>query len=1036
MRVVRIIFLLAVSLTGFCAQAQQSDTYTFSHLCMEDGLAGNHISSILQDRKGFIWIAGTALQRYDGEHFLTITNFDQLPGSIYYEDIALCEDRLGRIWIGTPDNIRVYDPVTAKVNVVPVEQGLLFAGNVGCHAILQDRKGVIWTTTSAGLLMLDSATNSFRKAPGLPDSIRKQLNSAIMEDHMGRLWVSGKNELFLLSSNRMEVYSRRHNPQQIAALNMASSAKKIYEDAGHRVWMASRGTMELFAWDPADNRMRAYHFREKGQENDQVYDISQDLQGHVWTAMQYNGLYRYNAERDTFDLRIPGNNNDLLGLHFNYESNCLLHDRDGHLWVGTDRGINMMSLHNQSFTRLDYRRKYPDGEVTGIYRAANGDAFIGYWGKGFAWLSPDLQLRQHFPYKPDGSSIPEKRGQVWSFAELRNGHILIGQENGFISEFDPASRRFQHFQPKGLMEQTVLTIAPEKDTSVWVGLYKHGLARWNPQQNTVVNYPQILHFVQRNTSVMAIVPQADSLLWLASSSGGILRFHKGKGRVEKQVLFRHQQDTVRNITCLLRYNDSLLVAGTDHGVFFYNHLRDTWEVQHVNGEHFNEWILSMHKVPNEEDIWFTTPLGFYRLNGKNRTLSAFVQNDDIIDNQRRVRRNIAILQNGNLLVGASDHAVSFSPLHLQEKPSPPEVTIVEMRVMNELVNTDSVTGSERAIQLQHDQNFISISFKSLQYHNENTRYYYKLEGLDADWVSAEGLLVARYTDLSPGRYTFLVKGMNMAGVFSQHTTFFHINVQPAFWQTWWFRALCILALLGLIYGYFRFRVYLVKKEAKSREAFREELAQLEMKALRAQMNPHFIFNALNSIQTFMMKNETEQALAYLSRFAKLIRNVLDTSQLNNISISRECSMLENYLELEKLRLDNKFDYNITVDPGLDKDFVEIPAMVLQPFAENAIWHGLLHKKEKGLLNISFIREKERIHVIIEDDGIGREAATTLKLLSHPAHVSRGLQITKDRLQIYNSRFNFDASFDIDDRKDATGNASGTRINLWFPLQED
>ncbi|RPE14164.1 hypothetical protein EGT74_11850 [Chitinophaga lutea] len=1036
MRLTRIFMILAVCLHGIAARAQRTDTYTFSHISIEDGLAGNHISSILQDRKGFIWIAGTALQRYDGERFLTITNFDRLPGSMYYEDIALFEDRTGRIWIGTPDNIRMYDPVTAKVRAVPIEDGLLFAGNVGCHAIIQDNKGVIWTTTSAGLLMLDSAASRFRRAPGLPDSIRRQMNSAILEDYTGRLWLSGTNGLYVYSADRREVYSHYNNPAGLTAFGMGYSVKKLYEDSKHRIWMASRGSKELFVWNPVNNRLRAYRFVNRNNDSDQVYDISEDLQGNIWTAMLGNGLYRHNNTHDTFDLRIPGNNADALGLHFDYESNCLLHDRDGHLWVGTDKGINIMSLHNQSFTRLDYRRSFPDSEVTGIYRATNGDAYIGYWGAGFVRLNTALQLQQQYTYSATGNGLPEERSLVWSFAELRNGRILIGQENGYISEFDPQQRRFKNYRPKGLYDQTVLTITPEKDTTVWLGIYKHGLARWNPVQNTISNYPQVLHAIQRNTSVMAIVPQADSLLWLATTSGGLLRFHKDRGLVEKQVMFRHHNDTVRNITSLLRYNDSLLVAGTDHGIFFYNHLRNTWEVQDINGEHFDEWILSMHKAAEEDAIWFTTQYGFYRLNGKTRTFSAFIQNDDIIDNHRRVRRNIALLSNGDLLVGASDHAVSFSPQHLQEKPAPPDVTIVEMRVMNQLVNTDSVAGTDRAIMLPHDQNFISISFKSLQYHNENARYYYQLEGVDADWLPAESLLVARYTDLSPGRYTFRVKSMNTAGIFSRNTTYFRIEIKPAFWQTWWFRALGVLVLLGLIYGYFRFRVYLVKKDAKSRAAFREELAQLEMKALRAQMNPHFIFNALNSIQTFMMKNQTEQALAYLSRFARLIRNVLDTSQLNNISITREGSMLENYLELEKLRLDNKFDYRIDVDPALDSDFVEIPAMVLQPFVENAIWHGLLHKEEKGLLHIAFIRENGQIHVVIEDDGIGRDAATIIKQQSHPAHVSRGLQITKDRLQIYNSRFNLDASFDIEDLRDAAGKPSGTRVNLWFPLQDD
>jgi LytS/YehU family sensor histidine kinase len=211
------------------------------------------------------------------------------------------------------------------------------------------------------------------------------------------------------------------------------------------------------------------------------------------------------------------------------------------------------------------------------------------------------------------------------------------------------------------------------------------------------------------------------------------------------------------------------------------------------------------------------------------------------------------------------------------------------------------------------------------------------------------------------------------------------------------------------------------------------MAQLEMKALRAQMNPHFIFNALNSIQTFMMKNETEQALSYLSRFARLIRNVLDTSQLNIIPVSKEIKMLENYLELEKLRFTDQFTYEITIDDELDADYTDIPTMVLQPFLENAIWHGLLHKKERGNVSIAFHKVKDRLVCIIQDNGIGRVGAAALR--QQAGHNSKGLQITRDRLALYNKRFNLDATFDIEDLFDEDGQACGTKVNVWFPLGE-
>lgn len=1032
----KIYCFLAALVLYLPVSAQQHNAHTFHHLTIENGLAGNHVSAVLQDRKGFIWIASTALQRYDGKQMVTIAQFDRLPGSIFYDDIALYEDQQGRIWMGTPENIRFYDPVTARIKNVPLEAGLQAAGNINCRAIMQDSQGITWATTRYGLIQLDEKQQVFRKPATIPDSIRVQMNSAIEEDASGRLWISGQYGLYIIGKDRKTIYSRHHNPENIAALNIPASAKKIFRDQ-QRMWVAARGENLLFAWEPSTNHLRSYRFAHNGHShNDQVYDIETDIHGRIWVAMENEGLYRYSAALDSFSLHIPGNNADALGLHFNYESNCLLSDREGHMWVGTDVGINIMSLHNQSFTRLDHRARFPgtakqlpQAEVTGVFSATNGDVYIGYWGAGFAWLSPKLHLKEYF------TKLPDERAQAWSFAEQRNGCILVGQENGYISRFDPKTKSFTHFHPPAFNEQTVLSMLPEQDTAVWVGLYNRGLVCWNPQNNTARTFPQLLQYIRRSTSITGIVPQGDSVLWLAASNGGLLRFHTKSGQVDRQIIFHAGEDSVLNVTALLPGNNNTLIAGTSNGLYFYDPGLDKWEAQQINESRFDEWVLSMHPAGGQ-DTWITTPYGFYRLNGAKRKLIAFIQNDDIIDNDRRVRRNIATMPDGWMLVGASDHVTAFSIDRLQVKPPPPNVTITDFKVLEHSIIVDSVVDTGRPLVLAPGQNFISIEFRSLQYHEVKTRYYYRLVGVDADWLPTEDMLVARYTNLPPGEYTFRVKSMNMAGVFSRHTTTLHILIQPAFWQTWWFRALCVIAVMALVYGYFRFRLYLVKKEEKGRAAFREELAQLEMKALRAQMNPHFIFNSLNSIQTFMMKNETEQALSYLSRFARLIRNVLDNSQLNNISITRETGMLENYMELEKLRLADQFDYRIIIDPALDSDFVEIPAMVIQPFVENAIWHGLLHKTGRGLLTIEFIRKENKIHCIIEDNGIGREAATTLKQQSHPSHISRGLQITKDRLQLYNSRFNMDASFDIEDLYDENGQARGTRVNLWFPLEDD
>ncbi|GAA0536238.1 sensor histidine kinase [Chitinophaga japonensis] len=1014
------------------AAQEPPNSYKFSHLNIQNGLASNHVSAILQDRRGFIWIASTALQRYDGSNLITVASFDKVPGSIYYDDICLCEDSKGRIWMGAPDNIHVYDPATSGAEALKVDILPSLQGNLQCSHIVEDHAGVIWATTQEGLLRFNDSTRRFEKPALIPEPQRLQMNSAIIEDQEGQLWISGVKGIFLLSRDRKRLYSADNNPAQLPVFTIGRSIRKFFIDQQHHLWIASRGA-GLYRYNPASRDLQVYKMGE-------IFDITADQEHNIWVATEQDGIARFDDSRQQFMKNIRADNADDLGLHYDFESNCLLADREGHLWIGTDKGVNILSLHNPTFRLMDHRTEFsgtrlrlPRAEVTDLFQATNGDIYVGYWGQGFSWLDGRLGLKRNFTYgeAAPAYAIPEGRSLVWSFAEMPDGRILVGQENGYLSEFDPRQGKFlAHHRPRAFQDQTLMSLYVEDDTCIWVGLYKRGLARWNPQRDTAYGYPQLLDNIQRQTSVMDIAGQNDSLLWLATSNAGLVLFNKHRGQVVTRDIFRDGARSVNNITCLYKPDDTTLVAGTDHGIWVFNTRRHTVQPLKINGVLFDEWVLSM-RADASDGIWFTTPYGFYRFHRRQFELETFVQGDNIIDNNRRVRRRIIQLKDGRLLAGASDHFLAFDPAVLKVAPPPPDVTILTFKALDSTIQL-----TREPVALSYQQNFISIEFKSLQYHHEKIRYYYQLEGLDPDWVSADGLLIAKYTNLPPGSYTFKVRSVNAAGTFSEKTTSQRIIIKPAFWQTNWFRLLVLAAIAALVYVYFRARIYYIKKEARQRAAMQQKIAQLEMKALRAQMNPHFIFNALNSIQTFMMKSETEQALNYLNRFARLIRSVLDHSQLNTIPISKEVSMLENYIELEKLRFADQFSYRISIDPALDPDFTEIPAMIIQPFIENAIWHGLLHRKEGGCLQLSFTKMQDRILCVIEDNGVGRQKSAALKLQSGYTHASRGLQITRDRLSLYNSRFNMDACFDIEDIFDDAGQPAGTRVNLWFPLVED
>jgi len=213
-------------------------------------------------------------------------------------------------------------------------------------------------------------------------------------------------------------------------------------------------------------------------------------------------------------------------------------------------------------------------------------------------------------------------------------------------------------------------------------------------------------------------------------------------------------------------------------------------------------------------------------------------------------------------------------------------------------------------------------------------------------------------------------------------------------------------------------------------------SELEMQALRAQMNPHFIFNSLNSINMFILENNKLQASEYLSRFSRLVRLILQNSQEALIPLERELEALQLYLELESLRFEDKFEYKISVDEEVDTTVLKLPPLIIQPYAENAIWHGLMHKKEKGHLAIELYLGEEILYCKITDDGIGRKKATELKSKSASVHKSMGMRITADRIQVLQQQHQKNTSISINDLVYPDGSPGGTEVLIKIPLCYD
>jgi anti-sigma regulatory factor (Ser/Thr protein kinase) len=341
----------------------------------------------------------------------------------------------------------------------------------------------------------------------------------------------------------------------------------------------------------------------------------------------------------------------------------------------------------------------------------------------------------------------------------------------------------------------------------------------------------------------------------------------------------------------------------------------------------------------------------------------------------------------------------------------------------------------KKLKLKYSQKAIIIYLTSNYFSGaKRTQYEWRLDGDVNNWVelpafSADNDSSNRVDlyDLKPGKYLFRARVKVGAGDWSKEEARMEIIVSPPYWQTWWFWTSIIAGLALAIFFIVKLRVRAVRKEEKLKSKYEKDLLELEAKALRAQMNPHFVFNCLNSIKALMQEQKTETGVTYLTTFSKLIRTLFNNADKREISLYDEVETCRYYLQLEALRFDAKFSYSVNVDENIDLKSIHIPALIIQPFIENAIWHGIVPRGNGGQISLNIIKKDSIIEIIIDDNGIGREASKQNKTGSGLAHQSKGVNLTQSRLELNNLLQQRQADLDIVDKKNANGEAIGTMV---------
>ncbi len=424
---------------------------------------------------------------------------------------------------------------------------------------------------------------------------------------------------------------------------------------------------------------------------------------------------------------------------------------------------------------------------------------------------------------------------------------------------------------------------------------------------------------------------------------------------------------------------------------------------------------------NESDsiLWVATNSGLdkismHSLNPPDYTIDHFTVTEGLSSNNI----NDVYVLNNTVYVATNKGLNRFPKnMTLPVNPLPVFITGIQINSRDTMVNP--------YYELTSTQNNIGIDFLGLSYPDAgNLTYQYRLYGKDNSWYQQAGTSL-QFLSLPPDTYTFEIRAVNHLGHESARLATFSFRIKPPLYQTWWFILGSAIMIITLIYGIVLYRL----KTVRSIEFNKRRLVEMELKALRSQMNPHFTFNTLNSIQSFINQRSPETAVDYMAKFAELIRSILENSAEEFIELNRELKTLERYLELESLRFENKFEYEIRVDESIDASCEKVPSMILQPYIENAIWPGLLNKPDKGKITVKIEPHPKGLVCIVEDNGIGRKKAMAIKEQNGSRRKSFGLLISQERLEILNRFSSKTMRVTITDLINENDQALGTRVEL-------
>ncbi len=999
----------------------QDVLFSFNQITVKEGLTSQTNNYyIFHDSNDFIWISSTnGVNRFDGT---TITN-DLENKNI---QSRFFEDNEGKIWFSSYDAIYHYE---GKSNTFTPLQ-------------IHDKDSVL-ITSNYQLLHYDTSSNDFWiRIRNKPELYKYNIGTG----HCSHLTVhiASSNAQISESNNNEERflvdplikgirYAILSDTPRDTILFQDYFMPSYYLENDTNLWIGSDST--LIQYDLKNSRIK-FIKQYPSRLIPSVNGIFDPGDGRLIISTPENGLYYLNKK-----------NGDILHAIYSYEDGKAhlikpvfrMHlDADKNLWISSNgKGILFTNLNKGKIKRrlLNYNgKKDRDNHVKSITEDSKGNLYCLTENNVEIINLYNGSKRQL--ERPD--SLPLNFKSFHIFCDKRNDNIWYATIMGLFVSI----RGEEAF--KKVSSKASLYIYQTPDSTLLVSSYGSGIFQIN-SENGLFSLEKHFNLTDTLGGYTLTFCDSKNRLFLSKGQNSILIYQYADEQLIPldTILF----DGFVHGLVEDKKRDKLWLA-SDQGLYEIQAIRqDSFSFQKDNIFPIN--VANGLLMDDQHYLWVSTNKGLFHYFPHHHADSIQLKQYTIEDGLQSLDFSFwsaLKTSTGELTFGGVNGLNIFDPYKIDSLNIEANPTITHIEINNKAFPdylVDSETGATNVshlekLVLEHNQNDLYLKIAALEYSAPSSnQYVFKMINQNSgDTIENRKDNTFQYPNMQPGAYLLKYNASNSDGIwFDKTEKQLAITIKPPWWKTIWAYLFYFLSAAGIIYAYSRYRISLIQKE----EAFKREVAEYKQLAaetetaiLRLQMNPHFIFNSMNSISSYIDKQDIRTANNYLNRFAKLMRMVLKFSAKPFIVVSDEIDLLEQYLQTESMRFEKKFTYEFKLEDEFDSDEYRIPTMILQPFVENAIWHGLSNKEGQGKILVRFWEAEDSLFCSIEDNGIGREAAGQLKKQSSE-YESKALSITNKRFDLLEAKDGRKASFEIQDIEDDKKNIKGTRVLLKFPF---